>query len=267
MRVRCRDWYFTPDGSRPMRHFWVALQFLTRLPVPRSTSASPEVRGRSVPFYPLVGLLLGTLIAGWQSLLTGAEVGLQSALVLLAWVLLTGGLHLDGLADSADAWAGSNGDRTKALRIMKDAASGPAGVTAVTLILLIKFAALSVLINESLWPGLIVAPVLGRMAIVLLFLTTPYIRPKGLGAAQAAFLPRRLATVVLTIFATAIIGFGATGIWAMAAALGLVLLLRAMMIRRLGGATGDTLGAVCELVEAAVLVVTANLSRPVILIV
>lgn len=240
-----------------MRFFWVALQFLTRLPVPRSTSASPEDRGSSVPFYPLVGLLLGALIVGMQSLLAATDVGLQSALVLLLWVLLTGGLHLDGLADSADAWAGSHGDRDKALRIMKDAASGPAGVAAVTLILLIKFAALSVLIRENIWPALIIAPVLGRAAIVLLFLTTPYVRPDGLGAAQAAFLPRRPAIVALTISTIVIAGFGWAGIWAMAAALVLLLILRAMMIRRLGGATGDTFGAACEFVETVALVVIA----------
>lgn len=237
-----------------MRFFWIALQFLTRLPAPRSTSASPEDRGGSVPFYPLVGFLLGALMAGLQTLLMSADAGLQSALVLLLWVLLTGGLHLDGLADSADAWAGSHGDREKALRIMKDAASGPAGVTAVFLVLLLKFAALSVLLRENIWAGLIIAPVLGRAAMVLLFLTTPYVRSEGLGAAQAAYLPRRPAIVALVIFAIVITGFGSVGIWALAGSLGLFLILRAMMIRRLGGATGDTFGAACELIETAVLV-------------
>lgn len=216
-----------------------------------------------MPFYPLVGLLLGALIVGMQSLFATADVGLQSALVLLVWVLLTGGLHLDGLADSADAWAGSYGDRDSALRIMKDAASGPAGVAAVTLILLIKFAALSALIHENIWPGLLIAPMLGRSAIVLLLLTTPYVRPEGLGAAQAAFLPRRPAIVALVISAIAIIGFGSIGIWALVATLGLLLILRVMMIRRLGGATGDTFGAACELVETAALVVIALISGPI----
>lgn len=240
-----------------MRAFWVALQFLTRIPVPRSVSTGAEQRGRSVPFYPLVGLVLGALIAGLQYLLSAADVGLQSALVLLAWVLLTGGLHLDGLADSADAWAGSHGDRDKALRIMKDAASGPAGVTAVTLVLLVKFAALAALLRENAWPVLLLAPVLGRMALVLLFLTTAYVRPEGLGAAQSAFLPRRTAVWVLAVFALGVAVGGRTGIIALLAALSLSLLLRAMMLRRLGGVTGDTLGAACELVETAVVVAMA----------
>lgn len=247
-----------------MRAFWVAVQFLTRLPVPRSVTASPEARGRSVLFYPLVGLLLGALLAGLQGLLASADAGLQAALVLLAWVLLTGGLHLDGLADSADAWAGSHGDRDKALRIMKDAASGPAGVAAVTLVLLIKFAALSALIQENIWPALILAPMLGRMVIVLLFLATPYVRPEGLGVAQAAFMPRRAAILVLMIFALAITASGQVAVWALATTLGLSLGLRAMMMHRLGGATGDTLGAACELVETGAVVVIALVSADVV---
>ncbi|MCR4346816.1 MAG: adenosylcobinamide-GDP ribazoletransferase [Sulfuricaulis sp.] len=240
-----------------MRYFWIALQFLTRLPAPRSTSASPEDRGRSVLFYPLVGFLLGALIAGMQALLTSADVGLQSALVLLLWVLLTGGLHLDGLADSADAWAGSHGDRDKALRIMKDTASGPAGVTAVVLVLLLKFAALSVLLRENVWMSLVMAPVLGRMAIVFLFASTPYVRMGGLGADHAMHLPRLAAIIVLILIAAAVIARGGIGLVALAAGLGLLLILRLMMVKRLGGATGDTLGAACELIEAAVLMAMA----------
>jgi adenosylcobinamide-GDP ribazoletransferase len=110
---------------------------------------------------------------------------------------------------------------------------------------------------------LLIAPVLGRAAIVLLLLTTPYVRPEGLGAAQAAFLSRRPAIMALIISAVAMTGFGSTGIWALAAALGLLWILRTMMIRRLGGATGDTFGASCELIETAALVVTALISRPI----
>lgn len=240
-----------------MRAFWVALQFLTRLPVPRSITASPEERGRSVPFYPLVGLLLGGLLLGMQGLLAATDAGLQSAMVLLVWVLLTGGLHLDGLADSADAWAGSHGDRDKALRIMKDSASGPAGVTAVVLVLLLKFTALSVLISENIWMSLVMAPVLGRLAIVFLFVSAPYVRPGGLGADHAMYIPRPAAIIVLILVAALVIAPGGIGLAALTAALGLLLILRIMMIKRLGGATGDTLGAACELIEVAVLTAIA----------
>ncbi|MBI3547269.1 MAG: adenosylcobinamide-GDP ribazoletransferase [Gammaproteobacteria bacterium] len=236
-----------------MRSFWVALQFLTRIPVLRLTNISAQERGRSVLYYPVVGLLIGALLSGMHISLVTADASLQAAIILLAWVLITGGLHLDGLADSADAWAGSHGEREKALRIMKDAASGPAGVTAIVLILLLKFATLSVLIRENIWQGLIIAPVLGRMAIVFLFLSTPYVRLGGLGADHAAHLSRLAATIILILVTAIVIALGGIGLAALAMGFSLLLILRLMMIKRLGGVTGDTLGAACELVEAAVL--------------
>lgn len=240
-----------------MRAFWLAWQLLTRLPAPRGPAPDAETSGRSVLFYPLVGLIIGLLLAALCLALRTSAPMLQAALMLLAWVLLTGGLHLDGLADSADAWAGSHGDRAEALRIMKDAASGPAGVTAVVLILLIKFAALSVILEKSFWPALLIAPVLGRAGIVWLFLTLPYVRPGGLGAAHATYLPRRAAIAVLIVTAGALPLAGRTALWAMLAAALVMLTLRAMMQRRLGGATGDTLGAGCEVAEVAALVAMA----------
>ena len=237
-----------------MRSWWVALQFLTRIPVVRLANISARERGQSVLYYPLVGLLIGALLVGAHSLLGATDAGLQSALLLLIWVLVSGGLHLDGLADSADAWAGSHGDREKALRIMKDAASGPAGVSAVVLVLLLKFAALSVLIRENVWLALMIAPVLGRLAIVFLFVSTPYVRPGGLGADHAMYIPRLAAIIVLILVAAAISTLGGIGLAALAAGLGVLLILRLMMIRRLGGTTGDTLGAAGELVETIALV-------------
>ncbi len=237
-----------------MRSFWVALQFLTRVPVLRLTDISAQERGHSVLYYPVVGLLIGAMLASVHGLLGAVNIGLQSALLLLVWVLITGGLHLDGLADSADAWAGSHGDREKALRIMKDAASGPAGVTAVVILLLLKFSALSALKNENIFLGLFLAPILGRLAILFLFVSTAYVRAGGLGADHAAFMPRRAAIVVLILVAITVIALGKAGISMLIAGFGLLWILRRMMINRLGGITGDTLGAACELVEAMVLV-------------
>ena len=89
-----------------MRAFWLALQFLTRLPAPRMTEHTAEDRGRSVLYYPVVGLLIGAVLTAFLFLLADVNPGLRAALLLLVWVLLTGALHLDGLADSADAWLG-----------------------------------------------------------------------------------------------------------------------------------------------------------------
>lgn len=240
-----------------MRAFWLAVQFLTRLPTPR-LEIDAATRGTSVVFYPLVGLLIGGLLLLVHWPLATADVVLEAALLLLAWLLVTGGLHLDGLADSADAWLGSPGDRERALAIMKDPYTGPAGVVAVVLVLLVKFAALSALLSVSAWEALIAAPLAGRAALVALLLTTPYVRPNGIGAEHAAHLPRALAAGVLVVTAVAVgAGLRWDGLWLLGAVAAMIYGLRFLMLRRLGGTTGDTLGASCEIVEATALVTLA----------
>jgi adenosylcobinamide-GDP ribazoletransferase len=240
-----------------MRAFWLAVQFLTRLPTPR-VGIDAATRGTSVVFYPLVGLLIGGLLLLVHWPLATTDVALEAALLLLAWVLVTGGLHLDGLADSADAWLGSPGDRERALAIMQDPYTGPAGVVAVVLVLLVKFAALSALLSVSAWEALIAAPLAGRATLVALLLTTPYVRPNGIGAEHAAYLPRAVAVGMLIVTAVAV---GAwlrwDGLWLLAAVAAMIYGLRFLMFRRLGGTTGDTLGASCEIVEATALVTLA----------
>jgi len=241
-----------------IRPLLIALQFLTRLPVPLRDRPTERDTGRSLLYYPLVGLALGLLLAAMAWALADAPALLRAALVLAAWVLLTGALHLDGLADSADAWVGSHGDRAKTLAIMKDPRSGPMGVVALVMVLLVKFAALHALTTASDWTALVLAPLLARTSLPLLFLTTPYIRPGGLGAALAEHLPRRAAMVVVTLTVVAVpLAAGGRGFWLLAVTAAVFLLLRAQMRRRIHGATGDTAGALVELVETAVLVTAA----------
>ncbi|MBU0593709.1 MAG: adenosylcobinamide-GDP ribazoletransferase [Gammaproteobacteria bacterium] len=237
-----------------MKVFLLALQFLTCLPVSLKAAPGPVDWGRSVLAYPLIGLLIGGLLAGLQFLVGHADPLLQAALLTAAWALVTGGLHLDGLADSADAWVGGHGDRERTLAIMKDPRSGPAAVTTVMLVLLLKFAALVALLKTEAWPALALAPVLGRSVLLALLLTTPYVRPGGMGSALAAHLPRKAAILTLFLVATVTFFTDKPGWIALAAALVAWPLLRWMMMRRLGGMTGDTLGATVELSEAAILV-------------
>lgn len=231
--------------------FAIAVQFLTRLPVPQRVRHTPEALGWSVVFYPLVGLLIGGLLLLFSRLLADAAPLLAAALVLTAWVALTGGLHLDGLADCADAWVGGHGDKARSLRIMKDPCSGPVAVAAVVLLLLVKFAALVGLAGH----GLLWAPVVGRAFVLVLLLTTPYVRPQGLGSPLAENLPRFAAGLAAGL---ALLGAGLAlgGVPVLAASL-VAASLRGSMLRRLGGCTGDTLGASVEIVEAVVLVATA----------
>lgn len=238
-----------------MLPFWIALQFLSSLPVRLPVMPEPEQLGRSLLFYPLVGLLFGALLWLLDALLTGTPLLLHAALLLTAWVLLSGGLHLDGLADSADAWLGGFGDRERTLLIMKDPRSGPIAVITLVLVLLLKFAALLALIEQGQGLMLILVSVLGRAALLGLFLTTPYVRAGGLGQALADHLPRRAGWQVLLGCALGcVLVAGWSGVFALLVASAVFIGLRQVMVRRLGGCTGDTAGALLELLEVAVLV-------------
>lgn len=242
-----------------MLPLWIALQFLSSLPIRLPGMPAPEQLGRSLLFYPLVGLLFGVILWALNIALGGAPLLLHAALLLTVWVLLSGALHLDGLADSADAWLGGFGDRERTLTIMKDPRSGPIAVVTLVLVLLLKFAALLALIEQQQGMALIIVPLIGRAALLALFLTTPYVRAGGLGQALADHLPRKTGWQVLAVSAAAcavIAGFNA--VVALLLAVVVFIWLRHLMVRRLGGTTGDTAGALLELLEMSVLVGLAS---------
>jgi adenosylcobinamide-GDP ribazoletransferase len=241
-----------------MLPFWIALQFLSSFPIRLPGMPTPEQTGRSLLFYPAVGLVFGVVLTAFSALLHGAPLLLHAALVLAAWVLLSGGLHLDGLADSADAWLGGFGDRERTLTIMKDPRSGPIAVVTLVVVLLLKFAAVVALIQQQHGIGLLLAPVIGRAALLGLFLHTPYVRKGGLGQALADHLPRRLSQqVLLAVVIGSLVVAGSSGLVALLVAGAGYCWLRQVMMRRLGGTTGDTAGAMLELLEVAVLVALA----------
>ncbi|WP_430391279.1 adenosylcobinamide-GDP ribazoletransferase [Dyella sp. 20L07] len=241
-------------GQSVVRGLLAAIGFLTRVPVPAKVFDGAATPSASLAWYPVVGLLIGGLLYGLSWLLTAAPPMLAAALLLLAWVALTGGLHLDGLADSADAWVGGLGDRERTLTIMKDPRSGPMGVTALVLVLLLKFAALASLPPHSaaLW----LAPLLARAALTGAFMVTPYVRSGGLGSGLVG--TSRLACAAGLAFACVVsLSDGWHGVRALVVALVVFGAWRLACMRRLGGMTGDTCGALAELTEAAVLVALA----------
>ncbi len=239
-----------------MNAFWAAVQFLTRLPTPCLAHDDEALMGRSALYFPLVGLLIGLLLWLLAALTTATAPGVQAALVLALWVGLSGGLHLDGLGDSADAWLGGCGDRQRSLDIMKDPRAGAAAVIAIALLLIIKFAALEALLANGHAAWLVLAPLLGRSSSLALFLTTPSARSDGLGATLSRHLPQRAAWwVIFTAALPPLLMLGLAGLWLLLALFVLGLGLRRLMLRRLGGSTGDTAGALVEFSEAVVLLV------------
>ncbi len=236
-----------------MNGFFLALQFLTTLPVPYEVHFDDRAQAVSLVYYPLVGLLIGSML--WLiSLLPGHEV-LMAALLVAFWVGVTGALHLDGLADVADAWAGGLGDRDRTLEIMKDPASGPMGVSAIAVVLLLKFAALVALIQSGMTWLLLLPPVLGRASVLGMLLTTRYVREGGIAAAMERHLPTRTLQIVLSFIAVSIVLLlGYVGAVVMVLLALLLIWLRRAFMQRLGGITGDVLGAVVEITEVTALV-------------
>jgi len=232
--------------------FSLALQFLTRLPLNLDITISEHRIGQSVLFYPLVGLLIGGTLLLVCYLLAGQPVALSAAIILTVWVLLTGGLHLDGLADCSDAWAGGLVSKERSLAIMKDPAAGPIAVIILILILLLKWTALqSLLLQKNELLPLLLAPFLGRLSILLLMLSTPYIRINGLGSTMQQYLPTRTAKLIVCCSLLLILLINP---YTLLSSLILIALIRHLAIQRLQGVTGDVYGASVEMVEAMVLI-------------
>ena len=241
-----------------------ALALLTTLPVPppaahdpastETPSTDPGDLGHAPLTYPLVGLLLGVLlIAACWALFDLPP--LAAAIVLALWVALTGALHLDGLADCADALLGGHADAERRRAILKDPHVGTVGVVAVVLALIGKFAGLAAVVEHGSLVPLLLTPVLARTAVLALMCAVPCASPGGLAATATAHLPRQTGWLVVGVVAL-------LALWPAPAALLVVALVTALIghgaLRRLGGANGDVYGATIELTEAAVLLMLAT---------
>lgn len=246
-----------------LRELRLALAFLTRLPVGDPGAVDAPQLGRCMAWFPLAGLLVGALLLAADRVLAVLLPPLPGNVLLLAlWVLLSGALHLDGLADLCDGVGGGR-DREGMLLIMKDSRIGVFGAVALVLLLLGKWAALTGVPGPLRLPALLFAPLAGRWAPVLLTVTGPYLRgPEGTGSAFAAHAGRReLILASLALAAAAGVLGGAAGLFLAAMVAAATLLYGAWVRRRLGGVTGDVLGAAVELVELLVLLAVAGAAQ------
>jgi len=251
----------------------LAFQFLTRIPVYKvfsiaNTVPTPQVSGKALLYYPVVGAAIG----GWLVLLPavlnhfGILVGpqLQAALVLVFWVWITGGLHLDGLADSADAWLGGFGDKQRTLDLMKDPTCGPSAVVVLVLTLLLKWLALSEVIHFAQtaaswwWFVLVMVPVLARLQAMVLVVHTPYVRGEGLGTQLKNQVQAKWVWFWVMILVTLMLyqTIALSSAMLATSALGYALM-RRLMMQRIDGWTGDTAGASIEVTELLLLLVMA----------
>ena len=261
--------------------FWYAIAFLTRIPAVNLSKAlklnNKEISQGSLYFYPLIGLIIGLLmsavyfVCAWQvdnsNVLTATgfvATGFDSsslviaALMLLVWCLITGGLHLDGLADAADAWVGGYGDKQRTLDIMKDPTVGPMGAMLVVLVLLLKFSALVVLVDKTdglyLVGLMLTVPMLARFSILPLLYFTPYVREKGLGSnLKQSINPIIFIIVTAVCMLLTVVFVQQKSIFILILAAAILLWARNIMMQRIEGTTGDTAGAMIEVQEALLL--------------
>jgi adenosylcobinamide-GDP ribazoletransferase len=244
---------------REWRFFWSAVTVLTRLRTPRLAGFEPAWLACAPAYFPLVGLVVGLLsAAAWRCAAALWPAAVASLLALAAAAWLTGGLHEDGWTDLFDGLAAS-GERERVLEVMKDSRVGAVGALALFLLLGGKLAALVALPAARVPGALVASHVLSRWSMLPLLWRLPYARPAG-GVAQALAgraTGARLAagTAAAVLIAVLALGWGALpAALAAAAATGAAgLYLRA----RLGGYTGDCLGAVTQLTELCVLMVLA----------
>lgn len=232
--------------SRYGKAFLLALSLLTRLPTLQLDSIQASDFGRSALFYPVVGFIIGILLYIPTLFFPHASPMLLSAIIITLWAMMTGGLHLDGLADSADAWLGGGDDEERIHRIMKDSLVGAAGVIAIVCVLLLKLTALQTLFTHTATELIILVPVIGRSMILLLFLTGQYVRNQGMARNVVDYLPRPAATWIV---GGCLLISAFFSLWGVVLMLIGFWLLRRLMIKRIRGYTGDTVGATVEITE------------------
>jgi adenosylcobinamide-GDP ribazoletransferase len=232
-----------------MKRLIAAIQFLTVLPV--SLHCDERDLGRSAFFFPIVGLMVGAAMVLIYRVFSALLPPLPTAvLVVIAMLAVSGGLHMDGLADTADGFFSSR-PRERILEIMKDSRTGSMGVMAVVSLLSLKIAALVSIPNSTRWPTLLLMPLAGRCALVIQLAALSYARPGGgLGAVFAKNKSRIDPFWAVAVLAAA--GYwtlGRVGLIAAAGTVALTLVFSFWCLRKIGGFTGDTLGAACELAE------------------
>ncbi len=235
--------------------FLLAMQFLSLIPITIKGNVQEKNLARSMAFYPAVGIILGLVAAGLYTALRYAfAISVCDLAVVSFFVFVTGNMHGDALMDTTDGFF-SGKPRDRVLEIMKDSRVGSHGVMAGCLSLLGKFVLLGQIPSLSgKVAALIVAPTLGRWALVYGSALYPYARGKGGGTGGFTEMvgKRELFWASLTALVTAVLLLGINGLITSAATLGTVILLNKFVCYKLGGVTGDTLGATNECVELLV---------------
>ena len=237
-----------------MKSFLAALQFLTVIPVPKGIKIEEKDLANSVIFFPLVGLFIGGILMliaiSLRKFIPSLTINL---LLLFVWVGITSGLHLDGLADTVDGLSGGK-DKEEILRIMADSNIGAKGAIALILLLGAKFLFLCQLPFAFRNYALLFAPALSRWMMVLAMNSSPYAKKEGLGKIFVGRNDKKEALVTsLLMILLGLLLFKSFFIYLLFGLLSTTFLLVTIFKKRIGGITGDNLGAINEIVEVVAL--------------
>jgi len=239
--------------------FFIALQFLTRIPIDLQIAPTEKQIGQSTLYYPAVGFLIGVILVALHYVLTqllnSTNELLNASLLLATWIFITGALHFDGLADSADALVGGFANKEKTLTIMKDPCSGPIAVVVLICVLLMQFSALTT-ITSQYYLALLLIPLIARSTVLILFLTTPYTSKNGIAETLVARFPKKSSFMILLMQCILLAVIFKSNVFILLIGVSITLyLLRKTMMKRLGGMTGDTIGANIVIIETVSLLI------------
>lgn len=244
-----------------IRNFVTALQFLTIVTFSKKHRVEEADLARSMPYFPVVGFLLGVLIVYSDKALEWVfPHTIANAWLLIIYLVFTRALHIDGLADMLDGFMGGRDSETR-LSIMRDSRIGTAGVLGIVFSLLLKYLSLNNLFGEEKAAALLTAPVLGRWSQTIMVFRANYSRERGMGRAFVGHL-RLGGLIAATVVAAGLSVFvGArSAVVVMPSVAAFTLIARRFIVGGIGGVTGDTIGAVSEMNEVIVLLLFVMLS-------
>ncbi|MFC2051847.1 adenosylcobinamide-GDP ribazoletransferase [Chloroflexota bacterium] len=249
--------------------FLSALSFLTIIPVTPRHQASPEEIGRSIAYFPVVGIIIGLILAGLNWLLgLFLPLAIVNGLLIVSMVVISGALHLDGFVDTCDGIAGHKTVEDR-WAVMHDSRAGAFGITGAFLLLLVKYAALSSVPENLMMTTLVLVPVVSRWTMVYAVFVYPYARLDGLGKSfkQGASWQGFVVATVITMAGAMVMArladaayFYLTGLAIMFVIWVVVVTVASYMKQKFSGLTGDTYGAINEVAEAGVLILVCLLA-------
>lgn len=245
-----------------MTSLLLALQFLTILPIKIKGFTEAKL-ARSMIFFPVIGLLIALFLAGVNSLFSflGFNGIVLNVILVVALIILTGGMHLDGLSDTFDAIS-SNKDKNEMLGIMRDSHCGVMGILSIICVILLKISFLSSLSAGHKIGAIILMCVFSRWAMVFLIFLFPYARDEGKGKIFSKGINQEILMIatLLAMIAAAVI-FKIIGFVILVLAAFAAYMFGKLIAKKIGGITGDVLGATNELVEVTVLLTVCILER------